>query len=933
MIAPEAANNATKGGALIPAVAFAIPGSLGTAILLSALILQDIRPGPDMLTTDLHITFSMVWMLVIANLAAAGLLMMWSRQVARLAFVPGHLLVPGVIVFVFMGSWLGGLSTIEAWATCFLFGVVGYLMKAGGWARPPLILGLILGTIVENRFLLSMKTYDGVGWLANPIVLIVLALGLITVVLSARGQVRSNARPDGPRTGEGRAKNPLLSFPVSALFFAAFAAAAWAAAGWEAEVGQFPLVMAAPGAVLAAAALLRDTRSLAAGPGSVRRALIGEGARDAVLARSVWFLAWLAATIVVTLVLGQKLALPLFAFAYLLVWGGLRPALCTVYALAVWALLAGFLRPRHTPDVSRTAAGPGARRCLSGLAAPVAGPLTRPAASSEGSKPMTEFLKAPTVERNPNASVPLVALVRFAADAPVAVRLTIDDGRRRRSVVYGPSCDPEKGLPIVGMRADTEHRIAVAADGVDPVMLAYRTPPLPADSAEWPTITVKTARKSEMQPGFTLLSVRRRVNIRQTFMTPPQIRFTTRWGVLMAVDEDGEVVWYYRSDARIAGVHRLANGNLFFQHVDFRSIEMDMTGTVIRMFYASGRPAGPVEGAIPIEAASLHHQPHQMPNGNFLAMTANARTIENYITSETDPDAPRAAQPVVGDRFVEFTPEGEIVWSWDTFDHLDVRRWGYHLLEVYWHNRGFPRHLDWTHGNGITHDPRDDSVIVSLRHQDAIVKIDKASGEIRWILGDHGNWKSPQKEKLLQPAHDLRWHYHGHNPRVTVDGTVVMYDNGICRAQPYDPQAAPHQCFARAVEYEIDETRRTVREVWTSSSDDDPERVISWAMGDAHRLPNDNMLVIDSTCLPTREQLTRNCRVTDLTWNEWKREEWHPNDMPYWARIREMKRDAGREVVFELHLDDSNELVSWQVFGGAQVAALYPPDVEVLSEA
>ena len=542
---------------------------------------------------------------------------------------------------------------------------------------------------------------------------------------------------------------------------------------------------------------------------------------------------------------------------------------------------------------------------------------------------MTAFLSPPTVEKNPNERAPLVALVRFRTDEPVSARLTIDDGRRTRSIIYDPSRDPEEGLPIVGMRADTEHRITVAAGDAEPVALTYRTPPLPADSAVWPTISTKAARTSKMQPGFTLLSVRRTVNVRQTFMTPAQIRFTTRWGMLVAVDEEGEVVWYYVSDARIAGVTQLANGNLFFHHVDFRSVEMDMTGRTIRMFYASGRPAGPVEGAIPIEAASLHHQPHQMPNGNFLAMTANARTIENYFTSETDPHAPRRTQPVVGDRFVEFTPEGDIVWSWDTFEHLDVYRWSYHLMEVYWHNRGFPHHLDWTHGNGITYDPSDDSVIVSLRHQDALVKIDKASGEIRWILGDHGNWKSPQKEKLLEPAHELRWHYHGHNPRVTADGTILMYDNGICRAQPYDPQAAPHECFARAVEYDVDEDRGTVREVWTSSDDDDPERVISWAMGDAHRLPNDNMLIVDSICLPMREQLTATCHVRDLTWNEWKREEWHANDMPSWTRVREMKRDASREVVFELHLDDPDELIGWQTFGGARVASLYPPGVEV----
>ena len=85
VIAPEAANNATRGGALIPTVAFGIPGSLPTAILMGALLIQGLKPGPEMLTTELHITFSMVWAIVIANIAAAGLLMVWSQQVAKIA--------------------------------------------------------------------------------------------------------------------------------------------------------------------------------------------------------------------------------------------------------------------------------------------------------------------------------------------------------------------------------------------------------------------------------------------------------------------------------------------------------------------------------------------------------------------------------------------------------------------------------------------------------------------------------------------------------------------------------------------------------------------------------------------------------------------------------------------------------------------------------
>ena len=132
VIAPESANNATKAGALIPTVAFGIPGSVATAVLLGAFMIHGLRPGVEMLTTHLDLTFSMVWTIVVANLLAAGLLMVWSRQVARVAFVPAHILIPGVIATVLMGAWLGGAS-LGTWVSCMLAGAVGYVMKQGGW--------------------------------------------------------------------------------------------------------------------------------------------------------------------------------------------------------------------------------------------------------------------------------------------------------------------------------------------------------------------------------------------------------------------------------------------------------------------------------------------------------------------------------------------------------------------------------------------------------------------------------------------------------------------------------------------------------------------------------------------------------------------------------------------------------------------------------
>ena len=160
---------------------------------------------------------------------------------------------------------------------------------------------------------------------------------------------------------------------------------------------------------------------------------------------------------------------------------------------------------------------------------------------------MTLFTVPPVIEKNPNENVPLVALVKFSTTDPVTTKLTIADGRKIWTITYGLDYHPTVGLPVIGMRADTEHQIIVEAGDLPAVTLSYKTPPLPGDSAEWPTIDVKTANSSEMEPGYTLLSVRRRVNQRQQFMTPAQVQFTVRWGMLLILDEEGVCVWYYIS--------------------------------------------------------------------------------------------------------------------------------------------------------------------------------------------------------------------------------------------------------------------------------------------------------------------------------------------------------------------------------------------------
>jgi TctA family transporter len=158
IIAPESANNSVKGGELIPTVSFGIPGSAPMAILLGAFLIQGLTPGPEMLTAKLDITFSMVWSLMIANAVAAVLLMLWANQLQKIIFIKAHLIVPAITLFVMMGSWTAE-NNLGDWISLIVFGVVGVVMKQAGWPRPPLVLGYILGRIMENSLHLTIRAY------------------------------------------------------------------------------------------------------------------------------------------------------------------------------------------------------------------------------------------------------------------------------------------------------------------------------------------------------------------------------------------------------------------------------------------------------------------------------------------------------------------------------------------------------------------------------------------------------------------------------------------------------------------------------------------------------------------------------------------------------------------------------------------------------
>ncbi len=342
VLAPEAANNALRGGALIPTVTMGIPGSVGTAVLMGALIMLGLRPGPAMLSENLDMTFSFVWMIAFASVIATVILLFTVEQVTKVALLPGHLVVPGVLLFVYMGAWLGGAS-LGDWISCTVFGIVGFAMKRGGWPRPPVILALVLGSILEGYFQISMRVHQGVGWLTRPIVLALIVVIIITLVFAARGIARQKLSAK-PTTGEGSARNPALSLALSAGLCVLFIWAGVTALQWPPPVRQPPLLVAIPGAILAGIVAVRDLLQLLVEKRAEGAWLdtLRKSYKDAWLAKAIPFFGYLVGIIVVTIVAGQKIALPLFIGVYLLRWGGYRKRIALSYAFAGWIIVVFF---------------------------------------------------------------------------------------------------------------------------------------------------------------------------------------------------------------------------------------------------------------------------------------------------------------------------------------------------------------------------------------------------------------------------------------------------------------------------------------------------------------------------------------------------------------------------------------------------------------
>jgi TctA family transporter len=179
VLGPGAANNSGLGGSLVPTIAFGVPGSVVMALLLGAFLIKGLVPGPAMLTKHLDLTFAFVWFIVISNIITVTVCFFFLDQLAKITYVRGSLLVPGILLLVYLGAYAESKSVFDMGITL-VFGFIGLVMVYVDWPRPPLILGLVLGAMIERNFFISYEIH-ALGFFLKPIVLVILLIGLSVV--------------------------------------------------------------------------------------------------------------------------------------------------------------------------------------------------------------------------------------------------------------------------------------------------------------------------------------------------------------------------------------------------------------------------------------------------------------------------------------------------------------------------------------------------------------------------------------------------------------------------------------------------------------------------------------------------------------------------------------------------------------------------------
>jgi hypothetical protein len=353
VLGPGAANNSTRGGDLITTVAFGIPSSVSTAILFGAFLIQGIVPGPDMLDPAKHLTltFSFVWIIIVANIITVAVCFLFLNQLAKITNIRGALLIPFLLVLIYLGGFTVKNSFGDM-IMVLIFGALGWLMVQFDWQRPPLLVGLVLGTIAERNLFISTRAY-GAGWLTHPGVLIIALLIVGAIIYSIRQILQERARlSQASPESAPQAQMVMLGSPVYRPIFALLFVGIFVYVlretffeirPMEERAALFPMVIGVPTLFLALLAFGQEFfKTLRSATGRTNPAEITSSLERAVMrSRAVSIVAWTLGFFLAIWLLGFVIAVPVASFLYFRFAGGEKWPTSILLSLAAWACFYG----------------------------------------------------------------------------------------------------------------------------------------------------------------------------------------------------------------------------------------------------------------------------------------------------------------------------------------------------------------------------------------------------------------------------------------------------------------------------------------------------------------------------------------------------------------------------------------------------------------
>lgn len=355
VIGPESSNNAKEGGGLVPTLIFGIPGSGSMAVFIGGLALLGYDAGPQLISNDLDITYTIVWSLALANVFGAGLCIALSGGIARLTTIRFTLLAPFLFMMIAFAAFQSRQSLGDLVAL-FGIGLLGIFLRRFDWSRPAFLIGFVLSDQAENFTNMAVQIarskfrrgFDtGLEYISSPITLTILVLTVLSIVVGIRQA--KQILPEG-QVPTGAKRAPI----VFLLAILAYLCVAWADAMSISLMGDkvFPVTISSV-AILGCVALL--VQMMRAPEGHVLFADREAAGEDASAPHGLWStLGWFALLLVLSALLGFILALAIFLVSFFRVRAGLgwvQTLLFSAAGIAFMCFMAGILNRDFPPGL------------------------------------------------------------------------------------------------------------------------------------------------------------------------------------------------------------------------------------------------------------------------------------------------------------------------------------------------------------------------------------------------------------------------------------------------------------------------------------------------------------------------------------------------------------------------------------------------------